>query len=79
MCNLLCSEKYKHVVSDPLARPMSSLLTMSGGTIQAFYRDKLDIEATPEENGIDDEATLTVQLGGIPFPEVSLHIALWTT
>ena len=79
MYSLLCGEKNNHVVSDPLARPMSSLLTMAGGTVQAVYRNKLDIEATPEENGIDDEATLTVQLAGISFPEVSLHIALWPT
>jgi len=79
MYNLLCGEKNNHVVSDPLARPMSSLLTMAGGTVQAVYRNKLDIEATPEENGIDDEATLTVKLVGISFPEVSLHIAFWPT
>ena len=79
MYNLLCDEKNNHVVSDPLARPMSSLLTMAGGTVQAFYRGELDIKATPEENGIDIEATLTVQLVGISFPEVSLHVVLWPT
>ena len=79
MYSLLCGEKNNHVVGDLLARPMSLLLTMAGGTFQAFYRGELDIKATPEENGIDDEATLTVQLAGISFPEVSLHIALWLT
>ena len=80
MYNLLCGENNHHVIGDPLARPMSSLPTMAGGTVQAFYRNELDIKATPEENGIDDEATLTVQLAGmIPFPEVSFHIALWPT
>ena len=78
---MLCGEKNHHVNGDPLARPMSSLLAIAGGTVQAFYRGELDIKATPEENGIDDEATLTVQLAGISFPEVSLlvHIALWPT
>ena len=79
MYSLLCDEKNNHVVSDPLAWPMSLLMTIAGGTVQAFYRNELDIKATPEENGIDDEATLTVQLAGISFPEVSLHIALWPT
>jgi len=44
--------------------------------VQAVYRNKLDIEATPEENGIDDEATLTVKLVGISFPEVVQDLLL---
>jgi len=37
---------------------------------------QLDIKATPDENGIDDEATLTVQLAGISFPEVVQDLLL---
>merc|ERR1712086_963039 len=60
----------------PLGPQLLDVLGVSGGTVQAVYRNKLDIEATPEENGIDDEATLTVQLAGISFPEVVQDLLL---
>jgi len=60
----------------PLGPQLLDVLGVSGGTVQAVYRNKLDIEATPEENGIDDEATLTVKLVGISFPEVVQDLLL---
>merc|ERR1712086_954717 len=60
----------------PLGPQLLDVLGVSGGTVQAFYRNELDIKATPDENGIDDEATLTVQLAGISFPEVVQDLLL---
>merc|ERR1712216_779064 len=44
---------------------------LGGWKVRAFFDDELDNEATVEENGIDDGATLMVQLlKGVPFNEV---------
>jgi len=47
------------------------LKCLGGWKVRVFFDDELDNEATVEENGIDDGATLMVQLlKAVPFKEV---------